>query len=563
MPPESRIHKISDRYVEDSARLNPIGATYVGIDGYEDQLTDFTPDAVRARGELLATAVREIEAQTPADDVERVAQAVFVERGRAELALHDADLVIADLNVIESPVQDTRMVFDLMAGETAEDWAQVASRLAKVPDTVAGIRAALAHGADHDRVAALRQVTKTAEQCAMWAGRAPGEPSFFATLIAGARNVPCMTDALRTDLEAGAVAAATAYGDLGDFLVRELAPKAPAKDAVGPQVYPLRLKFFTGATVDLAELYQWGWDEFFRIETEMKQIAERIKPGATLAEAAAALDADPRYRLTGADALQQWMQGLSDEALQALRGKHFNLPDPLLNLECRIAPPGGGAGAYYTGPNADFTRPGRMWWSLVPGQEDFSTWREKTTVYHEGVPGHHLQIATAVYQAETLNRFQRLIAGTSGHAEGWALYAERLMRELGYLSDDGDLMGMLDAHLFRAGRVIIDLGMHLELEIPKGTGFHEGERWTPELGLEFMITRTITDPGGLPDEVDRYLGWAGQAPAYKLGERYWLAARDDARLRDPDNFDLKAFHQRALEMGSMGLDTLRERLAAL
>ncbi len=563
MPPHSRIHEISDRYVDDLARLNPIGATYIGIDGYEDQLTDFTPDAAGERGELLATAVREIEALTPADDAERVAQAVFAERGHAELALYDADLIVADLNVIESPVQDTRMVFDLMATETADDWALIATRLAKVPDTVAGIRAALAYGSDRGRVAALRQVTKTADQCATWAGRTAGEPSFFATLIAGARDVPGVTGALRTELEAGAVAAATAYGDLSDFLSTELAPKAPTKDAVGSQVYPLRLKYFTGATVDLAELYQWGWDEFFRIETEMKQIAERIKPGSTLAEAAAALDADPRYRLAGADALQQWMQGLSDEALQALRGKHFNLPDALLNLECRIAPPGGGAGAYYTGPNAEFTRPGRMWWSLVPGQEDFSTWREKTTVYHEGVPGHHLQIATAVYQAETLNRFQRLIAGTSGHAEGWALYAERLMRELGYLSDDGDLMGMLDAHLFRAGRVIIDLGMHLELEIPKGTGFHEGERWTPELGLEFMINRTITDPGQLPDEVDRYLGWPGQAPSYKLGERYWLAARDDARRRDPENFDLRAFHQRALEMGSMGLDTLRERLAAL
>jgi uncharacterized protein (DUF885 family) len=562
MPPSSRIHEISDTFVDDHVRLNPIGATYIGVEGYEDQLTDYSPDGVRARGELAAAALRDIEAETPADDAERVAQAVFVERTRAELAVYDAGLLFADLNVIASPVQDTRMVFDLMATETADDWATVATRLTKVPDSVAGMRAGLAHGADHGHVAALRQVTKVADQCATWAGDT-GEQSFFATLIEGARDVPGVTDALRTELTAGAVAAAAAYGDLGNYLRTELAPKAPRKDAVGPEVYGLWQKYFTGATVDLTELYQWGWEEFFRIETEMKQVAGRVKPGATLAEAAAALDADPKYQLTGADALQQWMQGLSDEALRALGGTHFDLPAELLNLECRIAPPGGGAGAYYTGPSADFSRPGRMWWSLVPGQESFATWREISTVYHEGVPGHHLQIATAVYQADTLNRFQRLMAGTSGHAEGWALYAERLMRELGYLSDDGALMGMLDAHLFRAGRVIIDLGMHLELEIPKGTGFHEGERWTPELGLEFMINRTITDAGQLPDEVDRYLGWPGQAPSYKLGERVWLAARDDAKQRDPEHFDLRRFHQQALEMGSMGLDTLRERLAAL
>jgi uncharacterized protein (DUF885 family) len=562
MSSSSRIHAISDGYVDDSSRLDPILATYLGVPGYDDQLTDYSPDGVRARGDVARAALREIEAETPADDADRVAQAVFAERTRAEVALHDADLLIGELNCIESGPQHTRQVFDLMPTGTADDWAMIARRLANVPDAVAGIRAGLAHGADHGHIAALRQVTKTADQCAVWAGQS-GEPSFFATFIAGARDVPGVSDALRTELEAGAVAAATAYSDLGDFLRTELAQKAPRKDAIGAEVYPLWLKYFTGATVELDELYQWGWDEFFRIETEMKQVAGRIKPGGSLEDAAAALDADPRYRLDGTDALRAWMQGLSDEALAALRGTHFELPDALMNLECRIAPPGGGAGAYYTGPSADFSRPGRMWWSLVPGQQEFCTWRETTTVYHEGVPGHHLQIATAVYQSESLNDFQRLLAGTSGHAEGWALYAERLMRELGYLSDDGDLMGMLDAHLFRAARVIIDLGMHLELEIPKGSGFHEGERWTPELGLEFMITRTITDDAQLPDEVDRYLGWPGQAPAYKLGERVWLAARDAARERGGEQFDLRRFHQQALEMGSMGLDTLTERLAAL
>jgi uncharacterized protein (DUF885 family) len=559
MPPTSKIHEISDRYVDDTARLDPISATYIGVGGYDDKLTDYSPDGFAARAELNRATVRAAQAEPAGDESDEVARAVLVERLTAELDVYDAGLLVAELNVIASPPQNTRMVFDLMPTRTEDDWAVVAARLAAVPEAVAGMRTALSESAARGRISALRQVTKVADQCATYAGRA-GEPSFFASLVAAATDVP---ESLRASLAAGAAAAASAYGELADFLRTDLAPRAPAKDAVGADVYRVWLKYFTGATVDLAELYQWGWDEFFRIESEMKQVAGRIRPGATLAEAAEALDADPRYRVDGQDALRSWMQGLSDDALQALRGTHFDLPDELMRLECRIAPPGGGAGAYYTGPNDDFTRPGRMWWSLVPGQESFSTWRETTTVYHEGVPGHHLQIATSVYQAQTLNRYQRLMAGTSGHAEGWALYAERLMRELGYLTDDGVLMGMLDAHLFRAARVIIDLGMHLELEIPAGTGFHEGERWTPELGLEFMLTRTITDAGQVPDEVDRYLGWPGQAPSYKLGERVWLAARDDAKQRDPEHFDLKLFHKRALEMGSMGLDTLTERLAAL
>jgi uncharacterized protein (DUF885 family) len=559
MPPSSRIHEISDRYVDDYARLDPIGATYLGVTEYDHLLTDYSPDGVQARSDAAAAAVREIRAQTPADQSDKVAQAVFAERIDAELAVDDAGLTVAQLNVIASPPQHTKSIFDLMPTETEEDWARIAKRLAAVPGAVAGMQAALRYSADQGRTSAVRQVSKVADQCATWAGRSEG-PSYFAGLIEGARDVP---DSLRADLEAGAAAATTAYGDLADFLRGELAQKAPKKDAVGPDAYRLWLNYFTGATVDLAELYQWGWEEFVRIETEMKLLAQRIKPGATPAEAAATLDADPRYQLVGQDALREWMQELSDNALAELRGTHFNLPNELMKLECRIAPPGGGVGAYYTGPSDGFTRPGRMWWSLESGREDFVTWRETSTVYHEGVPGHHLQIATSVYQADSLNRYQRMMAGTSGHGEGWALYAERLMRELGYLKDDGDLMGMLDAHLFRAGRVIIDIGMHLELTIPAGTGFHEGERWTPELGLEFMLTRTLTEPALVRDEIDRYLGWPGQAPSYKLGERLWLAAREEARLRNPNTFDLKVFHQRALEMGSMGLDTLRERLAEL
>ncbi|HEX3784708.1 MAG TPA: DUF885 domain-containing protein [Pseudonocardiaceae bacterium] len=557
----SSIDATSDRFVDDSARLNPNEATILGIVDYDDQLTDYSPEGHQARAESAVTALRAVEAIEPTTDAERAAKAVFAERIGIYAELHEAGLLQSELNVIESPPQVIRMVFDLMGTRTAQDWEIIARRLARVPDALANLRASLSASAARGQVSALRQVTKVADQCETWAGH--GGQSFFTEFVAGAERIEGVDNALRIDLRAGATAAASAYADLAQFLRAELAPKAPAKDAVGADVYRLWSRSFTGADLDLAEAYQWGWEEFFRIETEMKGLADRIKPDATLAEAAAALDADPRYRVRGTDGLRDWMQRLSDQALADLRDVHFDIPDPLMNLECRIAPPGGGVGAYYTGPTSDFSRPGQMWWSVPAGQQDYATWRETSTVYHEGVPGHHLQIATAVYQQDTLNKFQRLMSGTSGYCEGWALYAERLMRELGYLGDEGNLMGMLDAHLFRAARVIVDIGMHLELEIPAGTGFHPGERWTPELGLEFMLTRTITDPHHVHDEIDRYLGWPGQAPSYKLGERLWLTALAEAKQRKGAEFDLKAFHQQALEMGAMGLDTLRERLAEI
>ncbi|MGM1065053.1 DUF885 domain-containing protein [Saccharothrix sp. Mg75] len=555
---QAGVHGISNQFVADYAAADPLVATAIGKPGHDHRLPDYSPEGHAAREELARKALAAVGAAEPADKSEADAKAVFLERVGLEVELHEAGLVEGNLNVIASPVQSLREVFDQMPTSTEDDWAVIAQRLKAVPEALANLRAGLASSADKGRVAALRQVTKVAEQCDTWAGRGD-RPSFFAGFVAGAPG----DGALRTELRAGAEAAASAYGDLAAFLRAELAPRAPEKDAVGEDVYRLQSRFFTGSRLDLAEAYEWGWAEFTRIETEMRQVANRIKPGAGLAEAAAALDADPRYLVHGKDGLQSWMQELSDKALREVRDVHFELPDELMALECRIAPPGGGVGAYYTGPTPDFSRPGRMWWSVPDDKQEFSTWREVSTVYHEGVPGHHLQVATAVYQAERLNDFQRLLCWVSGHGEGWALYSERLMRELGYLEDDGDLLGMLDAHLFRAARVIIDIGMHLELEIPRGTGFHEGERWTPELGLEFMLTRTITDASHVHDEIDRYLGWPGQAPSYKIGERLWLAAREDARARHGADFDLKAFHTRALEMGAMGLDTLRERLAEL
>jgi uncharacterized protein (DUF885 family) len=266
--------------------------------------------------------------------------------------------------------------------------------------------------------------------------------------------------------------------------------------------------------------------------------------------------------LRGADALAAWLQETSDTALAELADVHFDIPEPVRRRECLIAPTSG-QGMYYTGPSEDFTRPGRMWWSLPEGSDSFSTWREKTTVYHEGVPGHHLQIAQTAYRSEMLNRFQRLMCWVSGHGEGWALYAERLMEELGYLDEPGDRMGMLDAQALRAARVVLDIGMHLELDIPRGAGMHEGERWTPEIGLEFIRAHTHMDEALQRDEIDRYLGWPGQAPSYKVDERVWLECRADAQRRHGDSFDLKAFHAAALNLGSMGLDLLREELARI
>ncbi|MGQ0773001.1 MAG: DUF885 domain-containing protein [Pseudonocardiales bacterium] len=524
-------------------------------------MTDYSPDGYAARAALARRALAGMRVAQPRDPDEVVAAAVFNERIGLDLEIHDAGLDLAALNVLASPVQEIRAVFDLMPTDTAQDWEVIARRMSLVPSALRGLCASLRVASESGNAVAVRQVLRVIQQCDTWAGSVDGS-SFFDTLVAGADGVEGVTAALSNDLRVAAASATAGYAETARSLREELAPCARERDAVGRDRYQLWSRYFLGAQVDLAEVYEWGWAEFTRIETEMRAVAGRIRPGATPAEAAAALDADPRYRVVGRDGLQRWIQDLADRALAELGGSHFDIPEPLMRLECRIAPPGVDIMAYYTGPSEDFSRPGRMWWSL-PDRDEFPTWREVTTVYHEGVPGHHLQVGTAAHVTDRLNDFQRLMCWVSGHGEGWALYAERLMRELGFLTDDGDLLGMLDAQLFRAARVVVDIGMHLELQIPTGTAFHEGQRWTPELGLEFLLTRTITDPAHVRDEIDRYLGWPGQAPSYKLGERLWLAARSDAQRRWGAQFNLMHFHRSALELGSMGLDTLAERLTAL
>lgn len=549
---------LSNRLVADWAALSPITASLIGVPGFEQQLDDLSPAGLAALDQLFAAALD--SASTMDGGGEESALRVLVERLEVERDRFASGWAHADLNVIESPLQSVRMVFDVMPTVTARDWSTYAARMRAVPAALAGYRESLRLAASRGQIAALRQVDGCARQCdAYAAGNGDGQAGFFTTAVAGA----AAGGELTAELVAAAGVAEAAYAELGRFLRTELRPVAPRHDAVGEERYRVCSRLFLGATVDLRATYDWGWQEFLAIEAELHEVAARIVPGGTPKAAAEALDADPAHQVNGRDGLREWLQQLSDRAVAELGATAFDIPAPLQALQCNIAPPGGVTGAYYTSPSDDFSRPGQMWWSVESGRSSYPVWRDVTTVYHEGVPGHHLQLATAVLERDRLNDFQRLLATTSGHAEGWALYAERLVRELGYLTDDAHLLGMLDAQLFRAARVVLDIGMHLELAIPGGTGFHEGEVWTPALGLEFLRSRTLTDEQYGRDEIDRYLGWPGQAPAYKVGERIWLRGRDAARERHGLQFDEKAFHTGALQLGGMGLEQLADELDRL
>ena len=547
------VDQIANEYFEKVLDLNPVHATELGRKGVETLYPDYSPAGEKAFARLAKKTLKKVDNVLPIDDVDLVTLDALQERLSLYRKQYKAGFGGWQLNNIASVPQEVRSVFDLMKRNTQQDWEHIIGRMHRVTEALEGYIQTLEAAREEGKVAPRRQVDIVIEQTAAY--YAPG--GFFDELAAEvAEAVPSLKD----EAAAGAEAAKEGYRRLNSYLVEKLQPVAPSRDAVGRKAYSLHSRSFLGTTIDLDETYAWGVKELESIIARQREVAEEIEPGASIERAKQLLDEDPARQLHGTDELKAWMQKLADAAVENLAGSHFEIGGPMRRIECCIAPTNEG-GIYYTGPSPDFSRPGRMWWSVPEGEETFTTWRETSTVYHEGVPGHHLQIAIATALQGTMNSWRTNMLWVSGHGEGWALYAERLMEELGYLKDPGDRMGMLNAQRMRAARVVFDIGVHCEMPIPdewaEQLGVEPGTIWTSELGYEFLKLNLDESECHLRFEFLRYLGWPGQAPSYKIGERLWLELRDQA-LRRGD--DMRAFHTRALLLGSVGLDTLRRAL---
>lgn len=547
----SAIDKVADEWVDTIAVLAPTLGTYIGRSEVNDRFGDLSPEGHEEIAAATRATLDTLSALEPVDAIDEVTKTDLSAELRLDLELHEAKWHLRDLNVIASAAQDVRSAFDLMPTATVEDWEVISTRLSAVPAALRGYVETLRLGIAEGVTPARRQVAEVATQI----DRYIADDGFFAAFVAHADPQEGQLPAsLARTLADNSAAARVAYGELRRFLAEELAPEAGETDAVGRDLYALNSRRFLGATIDLDETYEWGREELARMVAEQTAIANEILPGASVEEAVAHLESDPARKLVGTEALQRWMQETSDRAVAELGASHFDIPEAIRTLECMIAPTQEG-GIYYTGPTDDFSRPGRMWWSVPEGVTEFDTWRELTTVYHEGVPGHHLQIAQAVYNRAELNSWRRLLAGTSGHAEGWALYAERLMEQLGYLDDPADRLGMLDGQRMRAARVVLDIGVHLGKPRLDGDGV-----WDADYALDFLRRNVNMSDQFVQFEVNRYLGWPGQAPSYKVGQRIWEQVRDAVQQAEGDAFSFTGFHKRALDLGGVGLDTLRSAL---
>ncbi len=551
--------QVADAYVDALIELDPITGTYLGVPESSRRLPDFSPAGRAASADLIRATLRKLDAaeRLPGadSDAERRCGRLLRERLTAELAVHEAEESLRAVSNLSSPAHSITEVFTLTPTATDEDWAAVVERLRAVPAAYEGYRASLALGLERKLYGGPRATATFVGQLTEWGGEGEGE-GFFAGFVAPGPA------SLRAELDEAAGRATASVLALRDWMRDVYAPAIEgAPDPVGRERYARWSRLYNGTDLDLDEAYAYGWSEYHRLLAEMRTEAEKVLPGSGPWEALAHLDVHGKH-IEGVDEVRDWLQGLMDEAIEALDGTHFDLAERVRKVESRIAPPGGAAAPYYTSPSEDFSRPGRTWLPTM-GETRFPVYDLVSTWYHEGVPGHHLQLAQWTHVADTLSRYQASVGMVSANAEGWALYAERLMDELGFLPDPERRLGYLDAQMMRACRVIVDIGMHLELEIPADSPFHPGERWTPDLAQEFFGKHSGRPADFVESELTRYLSMPGQAIGYKLGERAWLLGRENARAAHGDAFDLKAWHMAALSQGSLGLDDLVDELSRL
>ncbi|CAL9354682.1 DUF885 domain-containing protein [Streptomyces sp. enrichment culture] len=560
-PSSALPRQVADAFVEALVELDPVTGTYLGVRESYALLPDFSP----AGQEELAALARDTLARLdkaellPGADseAERRCARLLRERLTAELAVHDAHEGLRTVSNLRSPAHSVRMAFTVTPTETDEDWAVVAERLRAVPAALDGYRESLALGLKRGLPGGPRATATFIDQLGKWAGGGEGGGRGWFEDFASAGP-----SALRVELDTAARGATAAVAELRDWMRGTYAPAVVgAPDTVGRERYARWSRYHNGTDFDLDEAYAYGWDEYHRILGEMRKEADRILPGAGPWEALAHLDEHGTH-IEGVEETRAWLQSLMDEAIDALDGTHFDLAERVRHVESRIAPPGSAAAPYYTGPSEDFSRPGRTWLP-VNGETRFPVYDLVSTWYHEGVPGHHLQLAQWTHVADRLSRFQTTVGMVNANAEGWALYAERLMDELGFLPDAERRLGYLEAQMMRSCRVIVDIGMHLGLEIPAHSPFRPGERWTPELAQEFFQQHSSRPPAYVESEMVRYLSMPAQAIGYKLGERAWLLGRENARKAHGAAFDAKKWHMAALSQGPLGLDDLVDELSRL
>ena len=540
----SEIFAISDEYIDALGRMSPSAATFLGIPGYDHLLDDFSVAAETKVADYRREVLARVKAMQPIDEIDRIAKEVLIERVEASLQLFDSKEAFITYGPIANPVSHIRSIFTLMNTEGDEAISNITSRLNAIGGALDSWKSTLEDMNAIGKGTARRQVLGVASQLEVHGG---GGYADMAKSIDPENKYP--------ELHAAALNAQAACLSMANWMKEVHAPRSLDVDAVGAERYAPWARYFTGADLDLRATYEWGVQDLKQINDRMYRAAAKLGlEGKSLKEVADIVEESELHSIEGEDNLLAKLKSFTQEAVDRLDGVYFDIDPRIRFCDAQIAPAGSAAAPYYMPPSEDLSRPGTTWYPTL-GHTRFNFWHIASTWYHEAVPGHHLQVATSTIEKDRLTRFQRTEAWISGYGEGWALYAERFMDELGAFEDPAYELGFLSGQALRAARIIVDIGMHCGYED------FDGNIWNAQSAFELLVNRALLAEDFARSEVDRYLGWPGQAISYKVGERVWVRTREDAKKRLGDKFDIKAWHNYALKIGPMGLDPFEREMA--
>lgn len=536
----SLIFKLCDEYFEKTLEYDAIGSTYANYTDQNGHWNDYSFHEVDPFLKVAKTYQKKIFDAKPIDYYDELAKKIILNDINTYITNSKDFFMYADFGSVYSEPQSIYEVFEIMPRDTRKDILNIIKRMEKIPSAFNQWITALRDVQDLGFVNAKARVKYLVDILDNYS-----EGSFS--------NIAKEIDQDDERLMRAAKEADMACCWLSAWLEYSYMPWAKDNYAVGKDRYLKNVKEYTGLDINPSDVYDWGFAELKKINDEMWIVAKQLGDFNSLIEVRDYLNNNPKYIVNGRDNFKSFLDGITKKAIKELNGTVFTIPVAMKQCEVELDDETIDESPYYKSPSDDMTRPGKTVYPTL-GRDNFTTWENYSTWFHESIPGHHMQIATSILNKDTLSRYQREEAWNSGYGEGWALYSERLMDELGYFEDPGYKMGYLMCQAMRAARLIVDIGLHLEYTLG------DGSIWNAEYAVEFLETNALLNHDYAVSEVKRYISWAGQAITYKLGEKVWLDAREDAKKRLGDKFDLKKFHNYALKLGPMGLDLLKEEL---
>lgn len=550
-PASQEFAKLADEYWETQMRLSPLWATFINYGRYNDKLDDNTPAGRAYERKAWADMLARLNAMDPKKltESERVSWDTMKMLLELRVEYFDYKFHQWEVDHLDGPqawIPSLVEVAQPMA--TAADAEALLTRMAAVKPYFEQHIANLKEGAAEGKYPARKAVERTIEGLEGQLKKKPAETPF----AAAARKLP---DSLRKEYEPKILKAVEdsvfpGFRHYKEFLEKDSLKNARPYDKPGivhmpngPAAYRWAIRYHTTVDKTPQELHQTGLDELKAIHAEMRTIADRMGHKGDLNSFMDKISKNPRNFFTTRQEVLKDAERLVAKAKAKLPEFFGILPKtpmvvkPIEDYKEKNEP-----AARYFSPPDDLSRPG-IYYINTYEPKTRARYSMASLAVHEGVPGHHMQLAIAVEQTG-LPAFRRH-GGFTAFAEGWALYAERVGIEMGMYEDDLSRLGMLSDQGLRASRLVVDTGIH-------------AMGWSRQQAIDFMKANIPESEHEIIIEVDRYTIWPGQALAYKVGQREIMALREEAQKRLGDKFDIRAFHDTVLKNGSIPLPTLRK-----